>query len=275
MQDLRIGFVGGGNMARSLIGGLLKSGADANRLLVSDPDPERRRGLADAFGVEVTADNAYIASGADAVVLAVKPQVMQSALQSMAPPIAERRPLLVSIAAGVRIASIAAWSSSEVPIVRVMPNTPALVGSGISALFANALASDADKDAAESILRAVGTTVWVAAETDLDAVTAVSGSGPAYFFYLMEALEAAAVRQGLDSTTARLLTLETALGAAKLALESDESPAHLRRRVTSPGGTTECALGVMEAAGMGRTMAAAVEAAAVRSAELADVLEQG
>jgi len=272
MTTHRIGFIGGGNMARSLIGGLLGAGYDAGQIAVSEPDSQRREALINAFAIESFSDNQPVAEKADVLVLAVKPQVMEKALGSIQNIIAERKPLLISIAAGVRSDSIEQWSEPGIPIVRVMPNTPALVASGASGLFANASVSDEQRNIAESIMRAVGVTVWLKDEAQLDTVTAVSGSGPAYFFYLMEAIQQTAIENGLDEKTANLLTVETALGAAKLALESNESPAELRRAVTSPGGTTQAALEVMESESMQNTINKAVNAAEQRSRELADDL---
>ena len=272
IQDQTIGFIGGGNMARSLIGGLLQSGYDPGRLLVAEPDSACRDRLAELFDIAIHEHNRAVAEHAEVLVLAVKPQVMRSALEPIAGVIGERKPLLVSIAAGVRLNSIAGWSSPQAPIVRAMPNTPALVGSGAAALYANDLVSEVQRDTAESVLRAVGVTVWVAREEQLDTVTALSGSGPAYFFYLMEALEQAAVERGLDPAQARLLTLETAFGAAKLALESEEAPAELRLRVTSPGGTTERAIGILEDAGVRASVGDALAGAEQRSRELAALL---
>ncbi len=270
MMNNCIGFIGGGNMARSLIGGLLAADYGADKIVVSEPEAKRRDALADAFGIKVYSDNQSVAEQADILVLAVKPQVMKSAVESMKATIAERQPLLISIAAGIRLDSIERWSAPSIPVVRVMPNTPALVASGASGLYANEIVSEEQHDSAESIMRAVGITVWMKSEAQLDTVTAVSGSGPAYFFYLMEAIQQAAVESGLDEDTANLLTVETALGAAKLALESNESPAELRQAVTSPGGTTQAAIEVMENESMRRIVNQAVKAAEQRSRELAD-----
>jgi len=205
-------------------------------------------------------------------VLAVKPQHIQVVAEAISGAAQQKKPVIVSIAAGIRIEALERWLGSGLAVVRCMPNTPALVKTGATGLYANAQVSDAQKDQVESLLRAVGVTVWVNSEQDLDAVTALSGSGPAYFFLMMEALEAAAVDAGLDQKTAQLLTQETALGAAKMALASSESAAVLRERVTSPGGTTERALGVMDARGLKDIYHAAVLAARDRSIELSDEL---
>ena len=275
MTEHRIGFIGGGNMARSLIGGLVNNGFPPDGLCVCDVLDERRSELQAAFGVRAFADNNDVVRACDVLVLAVKPQALRPVLGSIAGTVREVRPLVISIAAGVRLQDIQRWAGDALPIVRVMPNTPALVGSGASALFANEHVSENQRDVAESLLRAVGVTAWLDNEEQIDTVTALSGSGPAYFFYLMEAMEAAAVDQGLDQDTARLLTLETAFGASKLALETHETFAELRRRVTSPGGTTEAAIGVFDRQRMSATIAAGVAAAQQRSKELAAVIGEG
>ena len=266
-------FIGSGNMARSLIGGLVDSGTAPESILASDPDAAQRQRLTEQFKVRTCDDNTTVAETADVLVMAVKPQVMREALLPLGPIVRERQPLLISIAAGVTIDSMTAWIGGEPAIVRVMPNTPALVGAGASGLFANEAVSNAQREVAQSIMQAVGVSVWVSREARIDTVTAVSGSGPAYFFYLMEAIEAAGVAGGLTPDIARRLTLQTALGAAKLAIASDEPVAELRRRVTSPAGTTERAIQFLESAGANETIQRAVEAARIRSEELAQ-LEQ-
>ncbi len=246
MKDIPIGFIGGGNMARSLIGGLLASGGDPDHIWVAEPDAGHRELLRGRFGVHTGAGNRDIAARSEVIVLAVKPQVLCPVAEELADIVQARRPLVISIAAGVREPDIRRWLGGEAAIVRTMPNTPALVGSGATALFANPQVNDGQRQLAESIMRSVGLTVWVEQERMLDAVTALSGSGPAYFFLLMEALEKIGVQLGLDPEVARLLTLQTAFGAAKMALESPENPAALRARVTSPGGTTERAISVFK-----------------------------
>ncbi|UCH53797.1 MAG: pyrroline-5-carboxylate reductase [Pseudomonadota bacterium] len=266
-----VGLIGAGNMARSLAGGLLNNGWPKARLLLADPDANQRMGAQEALGVSVYEDNAEVAGRAEILVLAIKPQAMVEAARALAPHVQERRPLVVSLAAGVRLNDIERWLGGGLAMVRVMPNTPALVGSGASGMYANERVDARGRDQAESILRAVGVTVWVENEALIDVVTALSGSGPAYFFLMMEALERAAVEQGLDPKQARLLTLETAFGAAKMALEGGEEPALLRRRVTSPGGTTEAAIHVFEDSGMRRLCKEAVTAAIKRARELGDM----
>ncbi len=270
----RLAFIGGGNMATALVGGLVEDGWPAQRIAVADPEAGRRAGLAGRFGVHTTPDNRSAAAEADVVVLAVKPQVLRGVCLGLAPTLQQTRPLVLSIAAGVRAEAIDRWLGGGQAVVRCMPNTPALVGAGATALVALP-AVDADRRAlAERILRAVGVTVWLDDEALMDAVTALSGSGPAYFFLFMESLLEAGGELGLPPDVARLLTLQTALGAARLALESREDPAVLRQQVTSPGGTTERALAVLEDGGLRRLLRRAVASAAARSRELADALSR-
>lgn len=271
MTQHRLGFIGAGNMARSLAGGLLKNGWTPDQLALSDPDANQRHGAEQALGLRTFADNRELAAMAEVLVLAIKPQALKTVAQELAATVQKKKPLVVSIAAGIRVDDIERWLGGTLPVVRVMPNTAALIGSGASGLYANARVSAAQRDEAETILRAVGVTVWVEQEDLIDTVTAVSGSGPAYFFLVMEALEKAAIRHGLDAKSARLLTLETAYGAAKMALEGGEEPAQLRRRVTSPGGTTEQAIQTLESGGIEQLFDAAVVAAIRRARELADL----
>lgn len=267
-----IAFIGGGNMASALIAGLLADGLAAERLIVAEPDLQKREALRATHGIPVVADNADAVSQAGAVVLAVKPQVLRSVAKQLAPSLVAGRPLVISIAAGVRCDSLQRWLGEDLPIVRAMPNTPAMVQSGATALFATAAVTDEQRDQAESLLRAVGLTCWVDEESAIDAVTALSGSGPAYHFLVIEAMQTAAVRLGLPTETARLLGLQTALGAARMALESQESAATLRNRVTSPGGTTEAAIAVLEQGGLRPLFEKALEAARDRSITLSDEL---
>jgi pyrroline-5-carboxylate reductase len=259
-------------MARSLIGGLLSDGRDPSTIWVSDTSAETLDALGEQFRVNTGTDNAAVCANAAAVVLAVKPQVLRSVARSLADTVQDQKPIVISIAAGVRAPDLEIWLGGGVPIVRAMPNTPALVGSGATGLFANARASADQRQLAESILRAAGVTVWVHDEPLLDVVTALSGSGPAYFLLVMQALEQAGGTLGLEPAAARLLTLQTAFGAAKMALESSESPAELRARVTSPGGTTERGISVLQDGGFEALLHAAVAAARQRAQELGDVL---
>ncbi|ORU90207.1 MAG: pyrroline-5-carboxylate reductase [Cycloclasticus sp. symbiont of Poecilosclerida sp. M] len=272
MQDQIIGFIGGGNMANSLVGGLVSNAYPADKIIVSDLDEKKLAFLNEQFGVNTTQDNVGLAGRCDILVLAVKPQHMRSVVEPLEQAVQSNRPAVVSIAAGIREAHLEKWLGGGVPVIRCMPNTPALVKTGATGLHANAFVSEEQKDRTESLLRAVGVTVWLDNEQQLDIVTALSGSGPAYFFLMMEALEKAAVDAGLEQKTAQLLTQETALGAAKMALESSESAATLRERVTSPGGTTEAALTVMEEKGLRDIFAQAVDAAKHRSIALSEEL---
>ena len=274
MSDSNIAFIGGGNMARSLIGGLVAAGTPSRTISVSDPQAELRNNLQEDFGINVHADNISAATGARVIVLAVKPQVLQEVVVPLGSLVAEHQALLVSIAAGITAPSIERWVGGQPALVRVMPNTPALVGAGISALYANENVDEDQRKLAETIMSAVGKTVWIEDESLMDAVTAVSGSGPAYFFYVMQGINDAAVNNGLDAETARLLTLETALGAARLALESAEEPGTLQKRVTSPGGTTEAAINILDASGVSDAFQNAVSAACARGGELAKLLDK-
>ncbi|MNZ31987.1 Pyrroline-5-carboxylate reductase [compost metagenome] len=272
MSNIRIAFVGAGNMAASLIGGLRAQGVPASNLRASDPGAEQRAKIAAEHGIEVFEDNASAVKDADVVVLAVKPQVMKQVCEPLAAHLSAGQ-LIVSIAAGIPCASLERWLGAR-PIVRCMPNTPALVGLGASGLYANAQVSAEQRGQAEHLLSAVGIALWLDEEKQIDAVTAVSGSGPAYFFLLMEAMTAAGEKLGLSRDVAARLTLQTALGAAKMAVDSDVEPAELRRRVTSPNGTTEAAIKSFQANGFEGLVEQALGAADHRSAELAEQLGQ-
>jgi pyrroline-5-carboxylate reductase len=271
MTQPTIAFIGAGNMAGSLINGLISDGYDPARIVASDTSPAALAAMSGRTGVRTTADNA-VAADADVVVLAVKPQMLQAVAREIAPIVQRRRPLVVSIAAGIREDALEGWLGGGVALVRTMPNTPAMIGAGATVLHAGHGVTDEQRDTAESILRSVGLTRWVDDEGLLDAVTALSGSGPAYFFLVMEAMEAAAADLGIPHETARLLTLQTALGAARMAIESDEEPATLRRRVTSPGGTTERAVAVLDGGGLRELFGRALTAARDRSVELSHLL---
>ena len=265
----QIAFVGGGNMATSLIGGLLARGMSPAQIVVADPEPSQRARLEHDHGVSTVADAAAAAATAQTIVLAVKPQQMAEVARSIAGLVATRRPLVISVAAGIRLQDLARWLGPGVPLVRCMPNRPALIGAGITALYAAPVVPAASRAAADRILAACGPTVWVPEESQLDVVTAVSGSGPAYIFLLIECLESAGIELGLDPATARRLAVETAHGAGRMAAESPDSPAELRAQVTSKGGTTAAALQVLDTAGVRAIFAAAVAAGARRSSELA------
>lgn len=271
MSGQHIAFIGGGNMGRALIAGLLARGASPADLAVADSHEPTRTALQADFGVRASADNAGVVAAADIVVLAVKPQGMGEVLAPLAAVFAQRRPLVISIAAGVRTASLAGWCGAGVSIVRAMPNRPALCGAGITGLYASSGTPSDARQRAGAVLSAVGETVWVEREDDLDVVTAVSGSGPAYFFLLAEQLAASGARLGLDAVTARRLAVATLHGAGRLAQASDGDLARLRADVTSKGGTTEAALRSLAAAHFDDIVAAAVEAAVKRGRELAEV----
>jgi pyrroline-5-carboxylate reductase len=272
MNTRSIGFIGGGNMATSLMSGLIASGYASRQLWVSDVNSSVLQSHLERLQVNISADNQAIAATAEVVVLAVKPQILREICQQIAPVIQQRKILVVSIAAGITQSSLAQWLGADVSIVRCMPNTPALVQSGATALHANPNVDADQKDIAESILRSVGLTLWVNDEAKLDAVTAVSGSGPAYYFLLMEAMEKAALELGLDEASARLLIQQTALGAAKIALESSDSPAKLREQVTSPGGTTQRAIESFQQHGFEAIVSKAMHAARDRSIEMSKQL---
>lgn len=261
-------------MGRSLIGGLIADGHDPGAIRGADPDPAKQEFLRGEYGVEARADNHWAIEGAEAVILAVKPQVLLPILSGVSAAITGRKTLVISIAAGIRLAGLEKILGRDHPIIRVMPNTPALIQAGASALFANPSVTGEQRDLAEGIMRSVGLAVWLRDESCMDIVTALSGSGPAYFFLVMEVLEKAAVSLGLPAEQARLLTLETAFGAAKMALESESGSATLRQQVTSPGGTTEQALKVLLEDGDIETLfLRALTAARNRSEELAGSLE--
>jgi pyrroline-5-carboxylate reductase len=263
----QISFIGGGNMAQAMIGGLINAGHAPSRIHVADPSATQRQGLEDAFGVSSFADNAQAAEGAAAVVLAVKPQVMGAVLPALRGALAPTA-TVISVAAGITLDRLASGLGEQVRTVRAMPNTPALYGAGISGLVANQRC-DADARAlAEWILGAAGEVVWIEKEAQMDAVTAVSGSGPAYYFAFTEHLAEAGMRAGLPADTAARLARQTAIGAGRMLAESELDAGELRRRVTSPGGTTEAALRHFAAAKLATMIEQAVEAAVKRGKEL-------
>jgi len=265
----KVSFIGGGNMAAAIIGGLIASGTQPTDIEVVEINADARAQLSARFGVVTHTDLSQARLHA-LIVMAVKPHTLPDVAAALAQRLAGH--LVVSIAAGVRVADLVRWLGGHARIVRAMPNTPALVRAGITGLFAPPTVSHDARSQAEAVLRAVGGVVWVEDEPQLDAVTAVSGSGPAYVFYFIESLEAAGVAQGLAPETARQLALQTFFGAAKLALESGEEPGVLRQRVTSRGGTTERGIAVLDAAAVKLAIGQAVEAASRRSAELGDEL---
>lgn len=274
MSNPTIAFIGAGNMASSIIGGLIAKGFQPGSIIASDPSPESLTALSKIAPVKTCSDNQKAVGKADIVVLAVKPQAMKTVLEDLATAAQSKKPLIISIAAGIEATSIDRWLGGDMAIVRCMPNTPALVQSGATALYANDNVTEQQRHLADQILRAVGIALWVVDESTLDAVTAVSGSGPAYFFLLMEAMQNAGVQLGLSADAAKQLTLQTALGAAQMAIGSDVDAAELRRRVTSPNGTTESAIRVFEEGGFRQLCAQALAAARDRSVALARELDE-
>lgn len=267
---MKLLFIGGGNMAAAIIGGLVARDWPATTIHVVDVMPDALASLKKRFGVGTSSGAAAAAANADCIVLAVKPQHMREAAQKLAPAI--KGQMIISIAAGIRCRDLARWLGPQAKVVRAMPNTPALVAAGITGLYAMPGVSAAQRQDAEQILGAVGATFWVDKEAELDAVTAVSGSGPAYVFYFIEALEQAALELGLSPEVARQSALATFAGAVKLAMTGDADPATLRARVTSKGGTTERAVGVLDDAAIKAAFVRAVRAAAARAAEMGDTL---
>ena len=266
MQE-RVGFLGGGHMGRALIAALVRDGLSPAQIAVADPVAEVRAALVADFAIHACRDNLELVQRSDVLVLAVKPQDMATVLAPLRTALAERRPLLISVAAGLAVADLARMVGADLPIVRSMPNRPALVGAGASGLFAPTTLDGALRQRAERILGAAGAVVWVDDEALIDVVTAVSGSGPAYFFLLAETLIAAAVAQGLSPNAAERLAAATLHGAGVMA-GADPDVAEMRRAVTSKGGTTEAALRSLDAAGFSTIVATAVEAAVARSRAL-------
>jgi pyrroline-5-carboxylate reductase len=267
---MKITFIGGGNMAVALIGGLRKQGFSAAGIQVVEPFQKAREKLSETFGVRCAASVDAAALNCEILILAVKPQQLREAVAPIFGKLTDQ--LVVSIAAGLRMADIARWLGNYRKLVRTMPNTPALIGAGVTGLCADPSVDLEGRTAAEKILNAVGSTVWIDDEKKMDAVTAVSGSGPAYVFYFLEAMEAAALNLGFDARCARQLTVETFLGAARLAEQSSESISTLRERVTSKGGTTEAALLSFGASGIASAIEHGIMAAEARGRELGDIL---
>ena len=271
----RIAFIGGGNMARSLIGGLLKTGvATPADIRVAEPLADARVALGREYGIATFAENPLAAADAEVLLLAVKPQVMPAIQAGLRDTLQRQRPLLISIAAGVRIDQLERWFGNTLPIVRCMPNTPALIGAGATGLCANLRVSPVQRAQAQHILDAVGMTCWIDNEAQMDTVTAISGSGPAYFFAMVEALEDAAFAQGLPRATARALATQTCLGAGRMLVDSGDAPGVLRQRVTSPNGTTQAALESFSSDHFASVVARAVSAATLRGEALAAALDK-
>lgn len=274
MSRQLITFIGGGNMATALISGLLADGTPADSIIVAEPDSKKREALAARYGVRTREDNQGAAREADTLILSVKPQMLEAVAREISAVARQRQPLVISIAAGVRHSDLQDWLGTGVPLVRTMPNTPAMIQAGATALYADPGVPAELRNQAERIMRAVGLTQWVDNEDQIDAVTAVSGSGPAYFFLFMEAMENAATELGLSKDTAHLLVLQTALGAARMSMENKIELAVLRENVTSPGGTTEKALNRFEEGGLRGLVHDAMSAAKERSIELSELLSK-
>ena len=272
-MSFKIGFIGAGNMASAIIGGLVNS-IDAKNIFASDINADGLAALQSKFGIQTTQDNKELVSQCDVIVLSVKPQVMQQVLRPIADSAQQKQPLIISIAAGLTSDTLLQWLGGNLAMVRVMPNTPALVGLGASGCFANAQVSAEQKAIVDQVFSAVGTHIWVDNEDDIHTVTAVSGSGPAYFFMFMEAMIAAGMKQGLSEEQAKLLTQQTALGAATMVINTGEQPSELRRKVTSPGGTTAEAIKTFEQQNLIGIVDEAMQACADRSVELAKLLAQ-
>lgn len=271
-MNKKIAFIGAGNMAISLIKGLLASGYDVTKIIATSPSESNRQQVMQSVGVRCIESNIEAITQSDIVVLAIKPQVLASVCSNIEDTVIKHNPLVISVAAGIRSTDINRWLGGNCAVVRCMPNTPSMIQTGATGLFANSLVSTEQKSDAENILRAVGLAVWVDSDEDIDSVTALSGSGPAYYFLFMESMQQAAENMGLDKKTAKLLTIQTAFGAAKMALESAYSCEDLRKKVTSPNGTTEQAIKSFEANQLPEVVSQAMLAAKNRAISLADEL---
>ncbi len=268
----RVTFIGAGNMASAIIGGLIDTGYPATAITATSPSDAFLAPIHERYGIRTNTDNATAVRGADVVVLAVKPQVMREVCEGLRDTLQRQRPLIISVAAGIDAATLVAWLGEGLPLVRCMPNTPSLVGAGAAGLYATSAVDEHQRTLATTLLEAVGIVEWVDDEAQLDAVTAVSGSGPAYFFLMFEAMEEAGVKLGLPADTARRLALQTALGAARMAQQSEYPPEQLKRNVMSPGGTTERAIETLEQAGLRQAVLDAMDACAARAREMAEEL---
>lgn len=271
-NSTRIAFIGAGNMAQAIIGGLIANDYPADQLWASDPSRDNLNRVSAAWNINTSFDNSTVITHADIVVLAVKPQIMNTVCTAINEAIQTHQPLVISIAAGITLNALQSWLSNDIAIVRCMPNTPALCQLGATGLFANTNVSSEQQQQTEHIMSSFGIAKWVETESLLDAVTAVSGSGPAYFFRIIELMQQIGVEQGLSPELSRALTLQTALGAARMAMDSDVDVTELRRRVTSPNGTTEAALTQLDAHGIETMFRDALNAANDRSQSLADEL---
>lgn len=269
-----IAFIGAGNMAASIISGLIAYGYNPDLIWASNPDEAKLTQLQQQYQINVTRNNQEAAAPADVIIIAVKPQIFAQVAQELADTIQARKQMVISIAAGIKLEHMQQWFGAQVPIVRCMPNTPALIGYGAAGMYASSQVSAEQKQLAQMIMEAVGIALWLEQESLIDAVTALSGSGPAYFFLMLEALVNAAQCLGLTADIAQRLAVQTALGAAKMASQETAELAQLRQQVTSPGGTTEQAIKALEAGGFRQLIAAALTAAQQRSIELAQLSEK-
>jgi len=269
--NTNVGLIGGGNMGRAIAGGLLRGGMHATNLMIAEPLPEQCDLLRkELYGIMVAEENETVAAAVDTLLFSVKPQILKPVCENLAEIVQQSRPLIMSIAAGPKIEDIDQWLGGGLSVVRVMPNQPALIDQGISALFANERTDESGRDMAEKIMTAVGQVVWLDSESKMDAVTAVSGTGPSYFYLLIDCMIEAGVNSGIDPETARTLAVETARGATSLAAAETESMSSLIERVRSPGGTTTAAFELLDAADVRGIFAAAIAAAERRAAELAE-----
>lgn len=269
-----ISFIGAGNMASAIIGGLIADGYDPKKIWASNPTADKLKSLQQKFGIHITQDNQEAAQRAEILVLAVKPKFLHEVTAQLADIVKLKKPLVLSIAAMIPTTHLEKWLGNSPAIIRCMPNTPALLCCGATALFANAHANVAQKKLAEGLMRSVGLTVWLDREEQMEIATVLSGSGPAYFFHLMEVLEEAAKNMGLPADTARLLTVQTAVGAAQLALETAKEPTLLRQEVTSPGGSTERAFEILMPANLHEIFHNALKAARQRGVDMANKLKE-
>ncbi len=270
MISTKVGLIGGGNMGRAIAGGLLRGGMHATNLMVAEPLPEQCDLLRkELYGIMVTEDNETVATAVETLLFSVKPQILKPVCEKLREAVQHSRPLIMSIAAGPKIDDIDQWLGGGLSVVRVMPNQPALIDQGISALFANERTDESGRDMAEKIMTAVGQVVWLDSESKMDAVTAVSGTGPSYFYLLIDCMIEAGIKAGIDPETARTLAVETARGATSLAAAETETMSSLIERVRSPGGTTTAAFELLDAADVRGIFAAAIGAAERRAAELA------
>ncbi len=273
-QQPAISFIGAGNMARAILGGLIANGYNPEKIWASAPEDSHLQALRNDFGIFTTTDNRHCAQQADILILAVKPQVMADVCRDLASVVQNTRPLSVSIAAGLDTATLGGWLGGGAPVVRCMPNTPSLVGEGASALYATDDVGEEERESVTQIFESIGLAIWLDDEQMMHAVTALSGSGPAYCFMVLESLESAATEAGLEPEMARKLAIQTMSGAARMAGQSDDDPAQLRRNVMSPGGTTERAIQVFEEGGLRSLIKRAYDAARIRSAELSEQLKK-